>query len=79
MGPDVEKYGEPEPKPEPKPECPFCFDKKLRIDSLELRNRYLKRKVDTLESITFFSWVSWFIFGERWEHIKSVDQYEPDK
>jgi hypothetical protein len=50
----------------------------MKIDSLAIRNRVLKQKVDELESISFFSWCSWFLFGERWQTRRALKEFESD-
>ena len=55
--------------------CDDCFNKDMRIKSLELWNRSLKQKVYELENIGLFSWVSWFLFGECTVERLSVDEF----
>lgn len=58
--------------------CNNCLDKDLRMQALELRNRFLKQRIDTLESISFFSWLTWFFFGERTEMQKPLNKFNAD-
>ncbi len=58
--------------------CESCLNKKMRINSLEARNKYLKSRIDEFENITLFSWITWFLFGERMQLRRPLNEFDAD-
>lgn len=58
--------------------CDDCFNKQMRIDNLKARNKYLKSRIDELENITLFNWITWFLFGERMQLRRALNEFDAD-